>query len=140
MNVRKTKEMLGHTKLVTRLSKSTVTNVLNENGKIQFRYDGQKHTSKVSIKPHVKWVGTWNKNGLSIDDNVRNPKDMLCMSIHEAVESYVARRYGVDRDYTAHFIATAVEKAYARNIRHNWDDYQMRTELIYREENKWGKK
>jgi hypothetical protein len=134
MSPRKTKEILGHKKLITRLTKSRVTDVSTGKGSIRFRYDGQAHVFKVITKPHVRWVGHWDKRNLFLDDDVRYPKDILCMSIHEAIESYVSRKYGIDRDYTAHYVATVVEQAFAKSIKQNWDDYQMRTELIYRRE------
>jgi hypothetical protein len=139
MSSRQIKGMIGHDKLVTRLSKSTVTKFSQGNGQISFKYDGQMHTFKVFTKPHVPWVGTWDKRKLFLDDDIRYTKDIYCLSVHEAVESYVARKYGIDRDYTAHYIATAVEKAFARNIRQNWDDYQMRTEFVFRKEENWRK-
>jgi hypothetical protein len=132
MSPRKTKEMLGHKKLIERLTKSRVSNVFMGKGFMRFKYDGQIHSFKVQIKPYVRWVGTWDNKTLYLDDDIRFKKDQLCTSIHEAIESYVARKYGLDRDYTAHYVATMVEHTYAKSIDLNWDDYEMRTELIYR--------
>jgi hypothetical protein len=132
MDTRKSKELLKREELVERLSRSKVTNVTTGTGVIRFRYDGFLQTFNVKTNRHVPWVGHWNKRTLTLDDDVRNKKDILCMAIHEGIEAHVARRYKLDRDYTAHYIATRVEQAFAKGIRHNWDDYQMRTELIYR--------
>lgn len=132
MSPRKAKEMLGHKRLIDRLTKSRITDVFMGKGFIRFNYDGQTHSFKVQMKPRVRWVGHWDNRTLYLDDDVRYKKDILCMSLHEAIESYVSRKYGIDRDYTAHYVATVVEKTYAKRINQNWDDYQMRTELIYR--------
>lgn len=134
MDKQKIKGMMGHEKLVTRLSKLKVSRVSYDHGQIKFQYDGRGHTFRVVQQPHVKWVGHWASKKLYVDDNVRYNKDIICMSIHEAVESYISRKYHLDRTYTSHFIATVVEKAFARTVHQNWDDYQMRTELIFREE------
>ena len=71
---------------------------------------------------------------------MKQPKELLCVLVHESVEKYVHDKYGLSDDAEGHFVATMVEQKFARQIGVNWSDYNWRVEFIYRKEMKHNKK
>jgi hypothetical protein len=130
-------------KLVKRLSAMNALNVKYDGKTISFRYDRNLIRNKVIMKKHLGWVGQWSRTTNTVyydDDLVNQPKELLCVLIHESIEKYVHDKYGLSDIAEGHYIATMVEQKFARTSGVNWEDYNWRVEFISRKEIKHNKK
>ncbi len=99
-------------KLIDDLSRKHPTSIRFTKSRISFSYDGKRISFKV-VRARVKDVGRWSytKPVVFYDKNL-NPRSILPIVLHEAIEKYVAERYGLKEDTDAHKIASAVEKEF----------------------------
>ena len=99
-------------KLIDDLSKKHPTSIRFNCHRISFNYDG-RHISFSVVKAKVKDVGRWSytKPVVFYDRNLK-PKTVLPIVLHEAIEKYVAEKYGLKEDTDAHKVASAVEKEF----------------------------
>ena len=129
--------------LVKRLITMNALNVKYDGKNIEFRYDRHLIKNRVVMRKHLGWVGHWSRGTNTVyydNDLVKQPKELLCVLVHESVEKYVHDKYGLSDDAEGHFVATMVEQKFARQIGVNWNDYNWRVEFIYRKEMKHSKK
>jgi hypothetical protein len=114
------------------------------NGKsISFRYDRHIIKNKVVVRKHLGWVGRWSRETNTVyydNDLVKQPKELLCVLVHESVEKYVHEKYGLSDSAEGHYVATMVEQKYAQQSGVNWEDFDWRIEFICRKEMKQNKK
>lgn len=130
-------------KLVKRLIAMNVFDVKYDGKNLSFRYDKTNIRNRVVMRKHLGWVGHWSRGTNTVyydNDLVKQPKELLCVLIHESVEKYVHDKYGLSDDAEGHYVATMVEQKFARQIGVNWNDYNWRVEFIYRKEMKHNKK
>lgn len=125
--------------IVKRLSKMNALDVKFNGKQITFRYDRSLINNKVIMRKHLGWVGLWSHTNNTIyydDDLVSQPKELLCVLIHESIEKYVHDKYDLSESAEGHYVATMVEQNFARDTGVNWEDYNWRVEFIYRKEMK----
>jgi hypothetical protein len=78
---------------------------------ISLIFDGQRLRGDIIIVPSERYVATWDRvNGnIYIDDNI--PKQYWkSLGVHEAVERYLKKRYGLSEFGDGHQVAEKVEK------------------------------
>lgn len=129
--------------IVKRLVAMNALNVKYDGKVISFRYDRTILKNKVIMKKHLGWVGQWSKTSDKIyydDDLVKQPKELLCVLIHESIEKYVSEKYGLSDSAEGHYVASMIEQKFARQSGVNWGDYNWRVEFISRKELKHAKK
>ena len=129
--------------LVKRLITMSALDVKYDGKYITFRYDRHVIKNKVIAKKHLGWVGHWSRTANTIyydSDLVNQPKEILCVLIHESVEKYVHDTYNLSDTAEGHHVATMVEHNFARQSGVNWDDYHWRVEFICRKEMKHKQK
>ena len=124
--------------LIKSLIREKVKNVKIKNGRISLKYDGEKITNKIAIKKHEWFVGSWAKTRgkVYIDNDLKGKKDRDAVAVHEAVEKFVAQKYGLDEDTTAHKIATEKEREYLEKIGGDWRSHQMKVTKVWIREGK----
>lgn len=131
--------------LVEKLSKKKVTNIKFDGKTCTFTYDGHRLKHNVREAKHLAWVGKWSANGdwrssrktIYYDDNVRlegTGKELLCVCIHEGVERYLQKRYGLSWVTDGHYVASKVEEALGKRLGVNWTEYMWKIEFINRKE------
>lgn len=130
-------------KMVKHLSSMSALNVKYDGKFITLRYDRHLIKNKTVIRKHLGWVGHWSRGTNTIyydNDLVKEPKELLSVLVHESIEKYVHDKYGLSDDAEGHYVATMVERKFARSIGINWEDFGWRVEFIYRKEMKYHHK
>lgn len=128
---------------VKRLIKMNALDVKFNGKYIVLRYDRNTITNKVVMKKHLGWVGKWSPTTNTIyydNDLVSQPKELLCVLVHESIEKYVHDKYELSDSAEGHYVASMIEQKFARDSGVNWDDYNWRVEFIYRKEMKHAHK
>ena len=124
--------------LIKSLIREKVKNVRIKNGWISLEYDGEKIKFKIVTKRHEYFVGSWAKtrDKIYIDNDLEGKKDREAVAVHEAIEKFVAQKYGLDEDTDAHKVATEKEREYLEKIGGNWRSHQMKVTKVWMREGK----
>jgi len=124
--------------LIKSLMREKVKNVKIKKGRISLKYDGEKIKFKIITKEHEWFVGSWAKtrNKIYIDNDLKGKKDRDAVAIHEAIEKFVAQKYGLNEDTDAHKIATEKEREYLKKIGGRWRSHQMKVTKVWMREGK----
>lgn len=111
---------------------------LSDGSTIIVEYDGRKLKNKIEIMKHLGYVGAFHtkRNMVSCDDDLTDPKEQKTICVHETIEKYVSKKYGLDIDIEAHEVATAIERKFAKRIGVNWLGYNRRVAWIHDKESK----
>ena len=98
--------------LIRSLSSKRVSHVSFGNGVLSLNFNGRRLRNKVKIK-HDPGMGNWarKKNFIYYDERIKHP-DILPILVHEAVEKYIAQKFGLRTQSEAHEVAIAVEKKF----------------------------
>jgi len=119
--------------LVQKLSAKPASNARLSPGRISLDYDGKRLSFK-AVKRTTVFVGNWSrsKNEVYYDAHLTDPVEIKSICIHEAVEKYVAQKYGLDVDKQAHRVAQAVEKSWFEKHERSWAYYNRKVTKIWR--------
>lgn len=110
--------------LMKYLSKLNVSKVKFSKNKISLIFDGEKLENKV-VKKHIISLGEWSREHKVVYcDTHLKKKDVLPILVHEAVERYITKKYGLKVDKEAHKVADAVEKNFISS--REWRSHQQR--------------
>lgn len=137
MKTKKKKRGRRFTKyLIKSLMREKVKNVRIKKDWISLEYDGEKIKNKIVIKKHEWFVGSWAKTTgkVYIDNDLKGKKDRDAVAVHEAIEKFVAKKYGLDEDTDAHRVATEKEREYLKKIGGNWRSHQMKVHKVWERE------
>jgi hypothetical protein len=123
--------------LIKSLLREKVKNVKIEEDWISLEYDGEKIKNKIVTKRHEIHVGSWAKTRgkVYVDDDLRG-KNRDSVAFHEAIEKFVAEKYGLDEDTDAHKLAEEKEEEHFKKIGGNWRSHQMKVTRIWMREGK----
>jgi len=124
--------------LVKLLKRERVRNVQFGKDWISLEYDEEKIRDKITIRKHEPHVGTWIKvkDKVCIDDDLKRKVDFKAVALHEAIEKFVAQKYGLSDDFEAHDIANAKEREWLERADGPWVDHQRRVDKVWRKEGK----
>jgi len=124
--------------LIKSLMREKVKNVRVKNGWVSLEYDGEKIKYKIITKKHEWFVGSWarTKNKIYVDDDLKGKKDRDAVAVHEAVEKFVAQKYGLEEDREAHIVATEKEREFLEKIGGDWRKHQMKVAKVWIREGK----
>jgi hypothetical protein len=97
--------------------------------KISLTFFGERISHRIVIK-REKYIGAWSRrrDEIDVDKNVYSRdhmKSFKALCVHEAVEKYVADKFGLHENTEAHQVATLKEKQYLRSIRGNWRSHEL---------------
>ena len=53
-------------------------------------------------------------------------KSFHALCIHELIESFLAKKYGLRVDDEAHLVATQKEKEYLESVKGNWKSHELK--------------
>jgi hypothetical protein len=124
--------------LVRILKREKVKNIQFGKDWVSLEYDDERIKYKVVIKKHERFVGSWakTKDKIYIDDDLKGKVDVKAVALHEAVEKFVAQKYGLSDDFEAHDIANAKEREYLERIDGTWMEHQIKVNKVWRKEGK----
>jgi len=123
--------------LIKSLLREKVKNVKIKKDWISLEYDEEKIKNKIVTKKHEVHVGSWAKTRgkVYVDDDLKG-KNRDSVALHEAIEKFVAEKYGLDEDTDAHKIAEEKEEEYFKKIGGNWRSHQMKVTKVWMREGK----
>jgi len=124
--------------LIKSLIREKVKNVRIKNGWVSLEYDGEKIRNKIVTKKHEWFVGSWAKTRgkIYIDNDLKGKKDRDAVAVHETIEKFVAQKYGLDEDTSAHKVATEKEREFLEKIGGDWRSHQMKVTKVWMREGK----
>ncbi len=124
--------------LVRLLKKEKVTNIQFGKDWVSLEYDEEKIKDKIVIKKHEKFVGSWakTKDKIYVDDDLKGKIDSKAVALHEAIEKFIAQKYGLSDDFEAHDIANAKEREYLEKVDGTWMEHQRKVDKVWRKEGK----
>jgi hypothetical protein len=104
-----------------------MSNVVVTRDRISGEYDGRRLSYPVKEVEHMKNIGNWKHcltdNTIVIDDDVK-PSERAGVVVHEAVEQYLQKEYGLPYS-KAHLLATLAERNYVESTGGNWRGHQI---------------
>jgi hypothetical protein len=105
--------------LVKMFREKFMSNVVVTRDRISGDYDGRRLSYPVREVKHVKNVGNWehclSDDTIVLDDGVK-PSERAGVLVHEAVEQYLMKEYGLPYG-RADFLATLAERHYVGVVR-----------------------
>jgi len=125
----KKKVRKAHLELMKLFLKEPVTHVRFFGNRISLTYLGRRISDKFKIRK-VNHVGEWSRRRkeVSVDKNFNNrerKKELRSLAVHEAVERFLVKTYGLNTDNEAHVVATRKEKEFLKSEKGNWRSHQM---------------
>jgi len=123
--------------LIKSLLREKVKNVVIKKDRVSLEYDGEKIKNKIVTRKHEVHVGSWAKTigKVFVDDDLKG-KNRDSVALHEAIEKFVAQKYGLDEDTDAHMIAEEKEREYFEKTNGKWRSHQMKVTKVWMREGK----
>jgi hypothetical protein len=136
MKIRKTRRGKFVKYLVRILRREKIKNVKFGKDWVSFEYDGEKIKDKIVIKKHEGHVGTWaaTKDKVYVDDDLKGKRDVKAVALHEAIEKYIAQKYGLRDDVEAHDLADFKEREFLERVDGTWMKHQRKVDKVWRKE------
>lgn len=123
--------------LIRRLMKEPMRKIKITEDQISLEYDGKKLKNKIITEKHEKYVGSWSpKRDEVFVDNDLHEKNRDAIALHETIEKYVSRSYGLPEGSEAHKIATVKEREFFEKKGGNWRSHQIKVGYVWKRENK----
>jgi len=124
--------------LVRILKREKIKNIKFGRDWVSFEYDGEKIKDRIVIKKHESYVGSWakTKDKVYIDDDLKGKTDVKAVALHEAIEKFIAQKYGLRDDVEAHDLANFKEKEFLERVDGTWMKHQRKVNKVWRKEGK----
>lgn len=106
-------------------------------GRITLQYDGTIISDQIKLVPHEPWVASWMRDYPAVVIQKEVPSEYFkSISVHEAIEKYLAEKYGLSDKAEGHEAADAIERKEFTKTRSEdeWNDYGRKVERIHRKE------
>ena len=104
-----------------------MTDVVVTGNRIRGVYDRRHLSFPVREVPHMKNIGNWRHsprdNTIVIDKDVK-PSERAGVLVHEAVEQYLQKEYGLPY-HKAHYLATLAERKHVEGHGGNWRSHEI---------------
>jgi len=121
-------------RLVERLKREKISDVTFDGKTIRLKYDHHRLSRDVVVGEHILWVGSHSGDVVKVDDDLHLVEG-LSVAVHETVEDYLEKRYGLSSLAEAHFIAEEVEARWARKYTQlKPGPYGRKVERVFRKE------
>lgn len=119
-----------HKSFVKLLLKSPVTNIKFSRGRLSLNFFKQRISDKITIKKEDH-VAEWSrkKREIFIDKNFgekEKEKSFRALCIHELIEGFLSKKFGLNVDKEAHIVATQKEKGYLKSVKGNWRSHELK--------------
>ena len=125
----KTRNKNLHQSLVKILLKSPVTNIKFSKNKLSLNFFNHRISDKITVK-REDHVAEWSRKRreIFIDRNFgrrEKEKSFRTLCIHELIESFLVKKFGLKLDEEAHVVATQKEKEYLESVKGNWRSHEL---------------
>jgi hypothetical protein len=105
-----------------------------QEGQISFIFDGARISNSIRMVQRDERVGQWDLLGnvLYVDDDLPS-KWLKYISVHESIESYLAKKYKLNPDSEAHTLAEDIEHRFFLQQGHSeneWIDYSKTCKFV----------
>jgi hypothetical protein len=114
-------------RLVKGFESERMTDVEATRGRIRGTYDGRRLSFPVKEVEHMSNIGNWRHSPrdktIVIDRDVK-PQERAGVLVHEAVEQYLQKEYGLPYR-KAHYLATRAERYYVESRGGNWRSHEI---------------
>lgn len=128
-----------HKAFVKVLLKSPVTGIRFSGNNISLTFFDQRIRDKI-VRKLEDHVAEWSRRRKEIiidrkitPDHFRKSFRALC--VHEVIESYLVKKFGLKLDTEAHIVATKKEKEYLKELGGNWRSHEL---IVYWDWHKHG--
>jgi len=106
-------------------------------GNISLMFDGRTLHSQIIIVPNERYVATWDRytDAIYIDDNMPK-KYWKSLAVHETVERYLRKQYGLDEYKEGHQASDKIEKKtfLSEHPLSEWAKYSNIVNKVHKEE------
>lgn len=98
--------------------------------KISLNFFGHRISDKITIK-REDHVAEWSRKRkeIFIDKNFderEKEKSFRALCIHELIERFLSKEFGLNIDKEAHIVATQKEKEYLESVKGNWQSHELK--------------
>lgn len=119
-----------HHKFVKILLKYPVSNIKFSKNRISLNFFGRRISDKITLK-REDHVAEWSRKRreIFIDKNFGNKekeKSFRALCIHELIERFLVKEFGLKVDEEAHIVATQKEKEYLESVKGNWRAHELK--------------
>jgi hypothetical protein len=118
-----------HKSFVRILLKSPVTNIKFSKNRLSLNFFNQRISDKITLK-REDHVAEWSRKRkeIFIDNNFgekEKEKSFRALCIHELIERFLCKKFGLKLDEEAHIVATQKEKEYLESVKGNWRSHEL---------------
>ncbi|NUN11791.1 hypothetical protein HUU53_04060 [Candidatus Micrarchaeota archaeon] len=119
--------------IVALLKEKSVSKVRFSPNSLSLVFDGCKLRFKV-VKKNTCMIGNWSrsKDELYYDDHFTDPVEVESICIHEAVEKYVSKTYGLTVQGGAHAVAQEVERKWFESKQRDWVGFNKNVTKVWK--------
>lgn len=119
-----------HQAFVKLLLDYPVKNVKFSKNKISLTFFGHRISDKIVLR-RVNHVGEWSRRRkeVSVDKEFGEKewkKSFQALCVHEAVERFLSKKYGLNIDNEAHVVARKKEREYLEKVKGNWKSHELK--------------
>ena len=119
-----------HKAFVKVLLKYPVTNIKFSKNRVSLNFFNHRISDKITIKREAR-IGEWSRKRreIFIDKNFgekEKEKSFRALCIHELIERFLTKEFGLRVDDEAHIVATQKEKEYLESIKGNWKSHKLK--------------
>ena len=121
-----------HHELVKLLLKSNISNTKFSKNRVSLNFFGHRISDRIMVKkqPHIaEWSRKKGERKIIIDKYFKEKamkKSLRALCIHEAIERFLVKKYGLNTDKEAHVVATQKEKEYLESVNGNWRSHELK--------------
>ncbi|MFA5020010.1 MAG: hypothetical protein WC533_02840 [Candidatus Pacearchaeota archaeon] len=119
-----------HKDFVKILLKSPVTNIKFNKNRVSLDFVNHRISDKITIKREAH-VAEWSRKRREIFIDKKfgedeKEKSFRALCIHEVVERFLVKKFGLKLDEEAHIVATQKEKDYLKSVKGNWRSHELK--------------
>lgn len=107
-----------------------VKNVKFSKNKISLTFFGHRISDKIVLR-RVNHIGEWSRRRKEISvDKEFNAKEwkksFQALCVHEVIERFLSKKYGLNIDNEAHTVARKKEREYLEKVKGNWKSHELK--------------
>ena len=119
-----------HHEFIKLLLKSPITNIKFSKNRLSLNFFNHRISDKIVIK-RENHVAEWSRKRkeIFIDKNFgkkEKEKSFRALCIHELIERFLSKEFGLNVDEEAHLVATQKEKEYLESVKGNWKSHELK--------------
>ena len=130
MNKKRMKVKKWNQPFIKILLKTPIKNIKFSKNRVSLNFFNHKISDKIVIK-REDHVAEWSrkKKEIFIDKGFgekEREKSFRALCVHETIESFLVKEFGLRLDEEAHVVATQKEKEYLQSVNGNWRSHELK--------------